>query len=225
MRSLRNVACRAAVIVAMASLLAPATAYADAITFDGQGTWQLENLGLNATDLYTADGLNDTYIIQLTYSSLGYTGGATDYIKGVMVKVSSKVDAGEGGGTTAPGTWTFSLKQLNNNGCEGGEAGVGCYIDGTSAVTGGPGAGITYSWIFLLDIEGSLFDGPLEANIKALFKNANGSNAGLLSENITLQGGGGGGGGGGQTIPEPGTLSLFGLAIAGIANRMRRRSS
>ncbi len=37
--------------------------------------------------------------------------------------------------------------------------------------------------------------------------------------------GGGGGGGGGQTIPEPATLSLFGLAILGAANRMRRRTS
>lgn len=225
MRLLRGIVCKAAVLVAMTGLLAPATANADPITFDGQGTWTLTNLGLNAVDLYTADGVNDTYMIQLTYSSLGYTGGATDYIKGVAVKVSGSVDAGVGGGTTAPGTWTFSLNVLNNNGCEGGDAGFGCYVDGTSAVTGGPAAGTTYSWTFLLDIDGGLFTGPLEASIKALFKNANGSNAGLLSENITLQGGGGGGGGGGQTIPEPATLSLFGLAIAGVARRMRRRVS
>ena len=146
------------------------------------------------------------------------------------MKVSPNLDAGQGGGTTAPGTWTFSFNGLNNNGCEGGAtSGFGCYEDGTSAVTGGPATGTSYTWDFLLDISGDLFDALNEASIKALFKNANGSNSGLLSQNITLQdgngGGGQGGGGGGQggTAPEPATLALFGLAALGAAHRARRR--
>lgn len=222
---------KAGMVVAVAAVLTmpAASVHADTITFPDQGSWTLENLGLVA-DLYTADNTNDTYRIRLTYDSLGYTGGATDYIQGVAVKVSSNLDAGAGGGTTAPGTWTFSVNTLNNNGCDGGtNAGFGCYEDGNSAVTGGPATGTSYTWDFLLDISGDLFTDPLEASIKALFKNSDGTNAGLLSENITLQepngGGGQGGGGGGQGggAPEPATLALFGLAAVGAAHRARRR--
>ena len=218
---------KAGVVVAIgAAVLITASnqAYADTITFQDQGTWTLENLGLAPADLDPTDGANDTYEILLTYSSLGYTGGATDYIQGVSVKVSSSLDDGEGGGTTAPGTWTFNMNQLNNNGCDGGESGLGCYEDGTSAVTGGPLAGTTYTWTFLLDIDGDLFTDLNEASIKALFKNADGTNGGLLSENITLQEPGGGGGNGG-TVPEPATLALFGLVAAGTAYRSRRRGT
>jgi hypothetical protein len=206
-----------AVLAAAIWLTIAAVARADTITFEDQGTWTLENLGLADTDLDTADSADDTYTILLTYNSLGYTGGATDYIEGVMVKVSANVDAGEGGGTTAPGTWTFNLNELSNIGCEGGESGVGCYIDGSSAVTGGPGDEITYTWTFLLDIDGELFTDPLQASIKALFRNGDGSNAGLLSENITLQPGG-------EDVepsPEPASMALFGLALMGAAYRRR----
>ena len=207
-------------LLAAAYLAAPAVASAATITFPNQGTWTLDNLGL-VGDLNAGDGANDTYAIKLTYSSQGYTGGATDYIEAVAVKVSSAIDAGQLFATTAPGSWTFQTGGLDSSGCNGSGSGFACAQDGNSALTGGPGAGTTYSWTFYLDIVGSLFT---TGEIKATFTNSDGTNAGNLSQPIGLTPPGGGGGAPSTVVPEPASLLLLGTGLSVIAARVRNRS-
>jgi PEP-CTERM motif len=81
-------------------------------------------------------------------------------------------------------------------------------------------AGQTLAFRFLVDLSGTLTIGT-ELNLRAAFNNANGTNAGILSPDGQYTGGGGSGGGG-QTIPEPMSLAMFGLAALGVARARRR---
>jgi uncharacterized membrane protein YgcG len=125
-------------------------------------------------------------------------------------------------------SWTFAQDtSLNANQCGGG--GTDAVCGQTNNVLGfGPIVnGSTLQWTF-----NTTFAAPLPAsltggNIRAAFNTKNGSriqNFNIFSPGggTFTNGGGGSTGGGGQTVPEPGSLALFGLAALGFAKRIRR---
>ena len=93
----------------------------------------------------------------------------------------------------------------------------------TNSVTPAIGVSLpsqTRTFTFLVDLSGTFFIASNNGlNLRAVFSNADGSNAGILSPNGNYTSGGSGGGG---NLPEPASLALFGVAMLGAAYRWRR---
>jgi hypothetical protein len=121
----------------------------------------------------------------------------------------------------APGgvaAWQTVFDNVSNqaNACTTGtnQSNEVCINSLNSIGTNLPGQTLTFP--FLVDLSGSLTIGT-SLNLRAAFNNANGSNAGILSPSGQYTGGSGG-----QTIPEPTSLAVLGLAALGVARAHRR---
>lgn len=192
----------ASVASALAMICAPASAsYVDVFqgvtfTFD-QIDGDSFKLRIQGAQSATGDWADAQYLDNLAFKDLGssFTGGSG-----------------------SPGTWTFSVNELNNNGCAGGDSGGVCF-DANSPIA------LTDDMTFTFDLVGGTLDinqllGP---HLKVRFLDGTFDKEGsLLSHNLTFTNGGEPNPQG--ELPEPASLALFGIAALGAGWASRKKS-
>jgi hypothetical protein len=189
-----------------------ASAKADTIGPTGCGSC----LGSSYTLTYTATANPNIFDIFLNVNTSATTLPG-DFLNAVAPKVSSSFTSVAF--ISGPATFTNVVTGgLSAAGCDG--SGSGFFCSGSNSLTGVPlGSGDIYNfeWAVTLASPGALFTGSNQASIKALFVDSTGKQAGITSEDITLQPGGPP-----PSVPEPSTLMLLGTGALGIAGALKR---
>ncbi len=228
MRAFRKLALGAAGLAAVLAL-SPSTADASVLTitdtYGGSNTvWTLTTQNSCTTCAIT---LEVEFQDPAGIANNAYTG---QYLDSVQWKIDGADPTVVGFlSTTATNavttSWTFAQdKSLNANQCGGNGNDAICGQTNNTLGFGPIVNGSTLQWTF-----NTTFASPLPAsltggNIRAGFNNSRGQNFNLFSPGggTFTNGGGGSTGGGGQTIPEPTSMALFGLAALSLVRRGRR---
>ena len=197
------------ILAALAAILAfglAGTAKADPI---GPDCGSCFGVIYTLTDLGLGGGGSE--LIQLTLDTSGYNGSGT-LLDAVSVKVASSVTAvGSSVGVT---NWSTQLGGLSAAGCDGSGSGFVCAqantLSDALAVPDG-----TYTFLFDVTPGSALLTGSFGSSVKALYVDSTGKQAGITSEDITLQSP--------PAVPEPASLTLLGLGLAGIPFIRRKK--
>jgi hypothetical protein len=159
---------------------------------------------------------------------------AGQYIDSVQWKIDGADPAAVGFFSTtatnaAATSWSFAAdKSLNANQCGGGGSDAICGQTnnelGFGPIVNGSTLQWTFNTTFAAPLPASLTGGNIRAAFNTLDSRSRVKNFNIFSPDggTFTNGGGGSTGGGGQTIPEPASLGLFGLAALGLGRRVRR---
>jgi len=215
----KNVVLLATLVVCVAI---PRMAHGDAMLSVGGSFTCPSNscLGGAYTLTFTGNNTGNTFVVTLTATTPGSTSGSPafgDYISNVNFSDGQSISSVTLVGATAggPGSWSStSLTNLNNAGCSGSSMIFACnsQLPNGGMYTLAKADGSTYSWTWDVTFAGALDTNPADMHIGLQYENGpNTSNGLIVSES-----------GPSTHIPEPGSASLLGLGLAGLAGFARR---
>lgn len=187
----------------------------------GPGASCASCFGSSYTLTYTTTANPNAFNVNLLIDASGYNQSNTDVLNAVSLKlVSNGSDISSVSLLSSPATFnTPILGGISAGGCHANSNnGFFCSQSSSGLQVGHSGDIYDFQFLVTVTAPSDLLTGIDAASVKASYLTANGHNAGITSEDITLSPGI-------PSVPEPATFVLLGTGSLGAAGAIRRKLS